>query len=281
VTAPKNWKRLITWTFARGVVVSFHKNQGLLLAGAVAFYTLMSIIPLFGLLLVALSHIVDQKKLLEIVAANLSMVVPGGAQSIMDEIKSFVRHREAASGVGLIGLLFFSTQAFSVLERAMAVIFRQRRERVGRHFLTSLLIPYLYLGALGVGLLIITALTTLIRAARQFNLHIMEWTLSIGSGAEVALWLVRMGSEVLLLSSLYIVLPGGRVRLKHAFLGGIVASVLWEGTRRLLVWYYENLSLVGVVYGSLATTIVALLTMDAAAVIILFSAQVIAEYERP
>jgi YihY family inner membrane protein len=177
-------------------------------------------------------------------------------------------------------LLFFSTQAFATLERAMAVIFRQRRERVGRHFLTSLVIPYLYLGALGVGLLIISGLTTLIRAARHLNFHILEWTLSLGPGSELALWLLRLVSEVVLLSSLYVVLPGGRVRLKHALLGGMVATVLWECTRRLLVWYYQNLSMVGVIYGSLATTIVALLTMDAAAVIILFSAQVIAEYEQ-
>jgi uncharacterized BrkB/YihY/UPF0761 family membrane protein len=56
--------------------------------------------------------------------------------------------------------------------------------------------------------------------------------------------------------------------------------VLWEATRRVLVWYFENLSMVSVVYGSLATTIIAFLSAETAAVIVLLSAQVIAEYER-
>jgi hypothetical protein len=32
--------------------------------------------------------------------------------------------------------------------------------------------------------------------------------------------------------------------------------LLWEATRHILLWYFSTLSVVGVVYGSLATTIV-------------------------
>lgn len=50
--------------FALCVVRAFRANQGLLLAGAVAYYTLLSIVPLLILMLVALSHIIDQGELL-------------------------------------------------------------------------------------------------------------------------------------------------------------------------------------------------------------------------
>jgi uncharacterized BrkB/YihY/UPF0761 family membrane protein len=76
------------------------------------------------------------------------------------------------------------------------------------------------------------------------------------------------------------VMPVGRLRIRHALIGGITAGLLWELTRRVLVWYFATLSLVGVVYGSFATTIIALLTLEIAAMILLFGAQVIAEYER-
>jgi YihY family inner membrane protein len=91
---------------------------------------------------------------------------------------------------------------------------------------------------------------------------------------------LRLSCELAMVSAIYIVLPGGRVRVRHALLGGAVATVLWEATRRVLVWYFENLSMVSVVYGSLATTIIAFLSAETAAVIVLLSAQVIAEYER-
>ena len=47
-----------------------------------------------------------------------------------------------------------------------------------------------------------------------------------------------------------------------------------------LVWYYARLSQIGVVYGSLATAIVVLLSLEIGATLLLFGAQVISEYER-
>jgi len=86
---------------------------------------------------------------------------------------------------------------------------------------------------------------------------------------------------ILVLTSMYLVLPPkGRISPRHALVGGIVAGVLWEITRHILVWYFSTLSLVSVVYGSLATTIIGLLSLEIASIIILFVAQVISEYER-
>jgi len=56
--------------------------------------------------------------------------------------------------------------------------------------------------------------------------------------------------------------------------------VLWEITRHVLLWYFATLSQVSVVYGSLTTAIVVLLSLEAAATLLLIGAQVIAEYER-
>jgi uncharacterized BrkB/YihY/UPF0761 family membrane protein len=63
-------------------------------------------------------------------------------------------------------------------------------------------------------------------------------------------------------------------------IGGVTATVLWEITRHVLVWYFATLSQVSVVYGSLTTAIVALASLDIAATLLLIGAQVIAEYER-
>jgi uncharacterized BrkB/YihY/UPF0761 family membrane protein len=56
--------------------------------------------------------------------------------------------------------------------------------------------------------------------------------------------------------------------------------VLWEVTRHLLVWYFATLSQVSMVYGSLTTAIVVLLSLEIGATLLLFGAQVISEYER-
>ena len=47
-----------------------------------------------------------------------------------------------------------------------------------------------------------------------------------------------------------------------------------------MVWYFTTLSMVNIIYGSLTTTVVALVFLEVAAIILLFGAQAIAEYER-
>jgi len=76
------------------------------------------------------------------------------------------------------------------------------------------------------------------------------------------------------------VMPVGRPAISHALIGGVVAAVLWEITRHALLWYFATLSQVSVVYGSLTTAIVVLLSLELGAALLLFGAQVIAEYER-
>jgi YihY family inner membrane protein len=85
--------------------------------------------------------------------------------------------------------------------------------------------------------------------------------------------------EVLMLSSLYLVMPVGRIAFRHALIGGLAATILWEITRRVVVWFYATVSFVNIIYGSLASAVVFLLSIEAAALILLLGAQVIAELE--
>jgi YihY family inner membrane protein len=80
-------------------------------------------------------------------------------------------------------------------------------------------------------------------------------------------------------SSIYLVMPAVRVRFRYALIGGLTATVLWEITRRVLVWYYSAISMVNIIYGSIAITVVALLSIEVVTVILLLGAQVIAELE--
>ena len=78
-----------------GVVLSrFRANQGLLLAGAVAYYTLLSLIPLLILLLIALSRVIDEARLLATLSEYLEFVVPGQSAAIVDALLGLLAHRE-------------------------------------------------------------------------------------------------------------------------------------------------------------------------------------------
>jgi len=262
------------------VLKAFRANQGFLLAGGVAYYTLLSIVPLLILMFIVLSNVLDPRELVMTLRRYLEMVVPGQSKAIMGELTAFLGQGGVIGWVLMITLIFFSSLAFTVLENAMSVIFHHRVAIRRRHFLVSALLPYCYIMFLGIGLLVVTVVAGALQAVGTESLDLfgIEWSLRGLSG--LLLYLVGVAGEVLLLTSIYLVMPVGRLSLRDALMGGASATVLWEITRHLLVWYFATLSQVGEVYGSLTTAIIVLLSLEIAAMVLLLGAQVIAEYER-
>lgn len=266
--------------FARQVLRGFRKNQGLLLAGAVAYYALLSVVPLLVLVVIALSHWVAPDELLATISRYLDWLLPGQAQAVVAELARFVEHRDVMGWVLAGTMLFFSSLAFTVLEKAMAVIFLHRFAVRHRHFLVSALLPYCYILCLGFGLLVVTLVSGSLRAMGDNSVQFLGHAWSLQGVSGVLLYLLGLLGEVFLLTSVYMVMPVGRLSWRHALLGGATAALLWELTRRVLVWYYGTLSQVGVVYGSLTTAIVVLLSLEVAATLLLLGAQVISDYEQ-
>ena len=268
------------WRFARLVISGFRANQGLLLAGAVAYYTLLSMVPMLALILVLLSQIQESRELLDTLHDYLVLIAPGQVDVLINQISLFLENWKVVGVVGLLILLFFSSLAFTVLENAMSVIFFHRVAIKRRHFLMSAIIPYFFILLLAIGLLLVSAVSGSLHALDTSTITVMGQVWSLSGVEKTLVYLLGIIGETLLLTSLYLVMPVGRLELRHALIGGITAVVLWEITRQFLVWYFSTLSLVNVVYGTFATAIIILITLEAAATILLIGAQVIAEYER-
>ena len=162
----------------------------------------------------------------------------------------------------------------------MSVIFIHRVAIRKRHFLVSALLPYCYILFLGLGVLLVTLVSGSLQAMGQESVDFLGYNWSLGGVSGVLLYLLGLGGEIFVLTSVYLVMPVGQLSLRHALIGGLTAALLWEITRHVLVWYFATLSQVGVVYGSLTTAIAVLLSLDLAATLLLLGAQVISEYER-
>src|SRR4051795_4062199 len=266
--------------FALAVLKGFRANQGVLLAGAVAYYTLLSLVPLLILSLMALSHLFSEDQLLLTLREYLEFVVPGQSSALVQELRTFLAHREVVGGFLLVTMLFFSALAFTVLENAMSVIFVHRVAIKRRHFLVSAVMPYLFVLVLGFGLLIVTLVSGVLQFVGTHSITILGRAHSLNQFSAVLLYGVGVTGEVLLLSAIYLVMPVGRLSLRHALIGGATATLLWEITRHVLAWYYATMSQMQLVYGSLTTSVAVLLSVEFGALVLLLGAQVIAEYER-
>jgi YihY family inner membrane protein len=261
------------------VLRDFRRNQGLLLSGAIAYYTFLSIVPMVLLAVIVLSHVMQEQQLMQILSAYMEMVIPGYAVTLTDQVQAFLEHRTVVGVVGFLAMLFFSSIAFSMLENAMSLIFfhRFKTRRKNRHLLVSVFIPYLYLLLIAIGVIVVSVAIGAVETFVYRQVTHFGWNLSLEGITGLILYITGLGGEFLILSSIYLVMPAVRVSPHYALIGGLTATVLWELTRRLLVWYFQAMSMVNLIYGQIAIAVGALLCVEVAAIIILLGAQVIAE----
>ncbi|MGA6928092.1 MAG: hypothetical protein WBZ35_01930 [Pseudolabrys sp.] len=89
MSRPTNaWRKVMAQPghFTLRVLKAFQKNQGLLLSGALAYYFLLSVIPLFTFLLLMLSHVVDEAALLATLRRYIGLIIPGDSAAILEQI---------------------------------------------------------------------------------------------------------------------------------------------------------------------------------------------------
>ncbi|ERS90581.1 YihY/virulence factor BrkB family protein [Halomonas sp. PBN3] len=263
------------------VLAAFLRNRGILLAGGVGYNILLSIVPLFALLVVLLAGVVDEAHLLEVLSVQARHLAPAHAEVLLEAVRTLLDSREVIGLFGFPVLLLFSSFAFRMLEDALAIIFHAPdAPHQGRSLWVSVLLPYAFMLVLGAGLLALTLLVSLVSGLNALTLALTGRDLPLAGLSEPLLNLTSFVGVFLLFSAIYKVLPVVRVALRRAIVGGLVAALLWEGVRLLLVYYFANLSFVNAVYGSLAALIVVLLSLEVGAIILLLGAQVIAELER-
>lgn len=266
--------------FAMQVLRGFNRNQGMMLAGAIAYYALLSLVPLLILSVITLSHLVDRAELLMALGRYLEWLVPSQSKAVLTDIAEFLDNRIALGAVLFLTMLFFSSLAFGILEKAMAVIFPHRGMIKKRHALVSALLPYCFVLLLCIALLCLTLSSIVLQTMAQESVHLLgrDWSLVGVSG--LIFYALGFAAEVLSVAIIYLVLPVGKIPLSHAIIGGLVVASVWEIVRHILVWYFTTLSKASVVYGSFTTAVVAMFCLEIIAALLLFGAQVISEYER-
>jgi membrane protein len=257
----------------------FTRNHGLLLTAAVSHNMMLSLIPLSAVLMVVFSHFIDQSLLLETITTEVSLIAPGFAPTLTEVLDGFLRSRQVIGWVGLFSLFAFSSLAFRVMEDAMAIIFQRPLLPLKRKFWVSALMPYFFVVIVAVGLIVITAVNAIIDAQSSKSLTILGIDLQLHQQLNHLIYLTGLMGLVLLFTLFYKIMPVVKVSFRRAIIGGLTATILWEIVRHLLVSYYTNVSIVNVLYGSMATIVIVLLIMESVALILLLGAQVIADLQ--
>ena len=273
------WPKIIR--FASRVLGDFFlRNHGLLLTAAVAYNMMLSLIPLAAILLVILSNFFDDALLLQTITAEFSLIAPGFVSVLTEFLTGFLRSRQLIGLVGGVSLLVFSSLAFRVLEDAIAIIFHRPLPTLKRKFWVSALLPYVFILIIAAGLISITTMNAIIDSQYEKNLTFWGLNTLLRQYVNHGIYVTGLLGLVMLFTLFYKILPMAKVSFRLALAGGLTATTLWEIVRHLLVYYFTKISMVNVLYGSMATMIIVLLTLEMIALILLVGAQVIANLQR-
>lgn len=229
------------WRQAWETFRNWQRDDGPLMAAAVAFYAVLSLFPLLMILTSALGFVLElsrsaqdaQQELIQIVSQNAS---PEIAERVQEVLKQ-VRQKAPLNGpVGLAVLLFAAMGLFANFERAFDRIWNIEDPK--SHGLLGAVLgaiwqrwrAFVMLLCLGFAVVIVSVVDLVMSMASAFvtTMPAESWAWSPARA------LASLALSVGLFTIMYRLLPKVPVRWRQAAGGGLVAALLWEAARRLL-----------------------------------------------
>ncbi|MBI3989576.1 MAG: YihY/virulence factor BrkB family protein [candidate division NC10 bacterium] len=272
-----------TWIYPKAAISKFSNDSCPLMAAAIAFYGLLSIIPLLLLGLAALGFFLGSSdeavgKLLE---SAYQFLPPEGLEKVDQVLTSLIEKRTLAGGLGLLSLLWVGHGAFEAIEQSINVIYKVKETRgFFRRKLTSLLLMGLT-GTLFLSALVLSAIATALRALGSRVLAFLPFPFlqEMAARFSLATWnallaLIPMVLIIAMFTVIYAVAPTRKIWFSSALVGGVVAGALWQVTKVVYHWYIVNYAGYDRIYGPLGAFVGLILWIYYSAVILLVGAEV-------
>ncbi|HEY6323670.1 MAG TPA: YihY family inner membrane protein [Thermoanaerobaculia bacterium] len=236
-----------------------HEDSIYLTASALAFVTILSLVPLLAALSFVGTRVFSQypEKSLEVFV----QVLPYAEKTLTDKLREFLDQAETMHGVGLAALFGTTLLAFATIEETFNKIWNVSRRRPFRYRLLTFFL-LLFWGPLLIGVtvssLILLRQTPAMRELVQ---------------GSVLLHLTPFLATVMGLTLLYWLVPSTGVRFRNALAGALFGAILLEILRQSFGYYVEFFRGVSTVYGSSAFVLLFMISIELTWTIVLLGSE--------
>lgn len=236
-----------------------HEDSIFLTASALAFVTILSLVPLLAALSFVGTRVFSQypEKSLEV----FIQVLPYSEKTLTDKLREFLDQAETMHGVGLAALFGTTLLAFATIEETFNKIWNVSRRRPFRYRLLTFFL-LLFWGPLLIGVtfssLILLRQTPAMRELVQ---------------GSVLLHLIPFLATVVGLTLLYWLVPSTGVRFRNALAGALFGAILLEILRQSFSYYVEFFRGVSTVYGSSAFVLLFMISIELTWTIVLLGSE--------
>jgi membrane protein len=226
-------------------VAGFNENRCPLLASALTYTTLLSLVPLLALMFATLKGFGVQNRLEPILIEKLS----AGSEQVVRQIIGYIDKTDvkALGAVGLASLLVTAISVIGNIEFALNRIWGVQRTRtLGRKFSDYLSVlltcPILFVAALGI-------------TSSAQNVDLVQWFLALPGMGYLLIGVAALMPYVLMwiaLTFIYDYLPNTRVRFASALYGGIIGGTLWQIAQWGYIHFQFGVARYNAIYGAFA-----------------------------
>jgi membrane protein len=237
---------------------NFGQARGGEAAASMAYYTFFSLFPLLLLLSSILGYVLYSGNDWTDIVNTVTRFIPIQAQFIQQNLLAILEARNAVGVIGLIGLVWSASGAFSALvvniNRAWAVSDR-------RSFFADRLLAVGMIAVITLVLVTFLVASSLMSLLPSFNIPLLgSFSIYYTFLWKALVRLVPWAIACLVFYFLYKLLPTVYVKPRAAFWAALAAGIAWEILTSIFTWYLgSGMANYKAVYGSLGT-IVALLT---------------------
>jgi membrane protein len=277
--------RFIKTLFQRSVAEYIRDDCGQL-AAAISYYAIFALFPLL-IFIVAIAGLVVQDRgvqddIVNEVLNNIPLSEGEGRDSVTDAVRGIGNAGSGALGLlALVGMAWSGSSLFGALRKGLNAAFDDTHSR--RPFVPQKAIDLGLVLALGFFFLLSVAATAFLRIVRNHSSELG----ALGDAAEDSglLWdavsyAVPLAFSLIAFTALYCIVPSRLRSPRQVWPGSLVAGLAFEAAKLGFSFYLENFSNYDVVFGSLGAVAAFLFWIYVSANIMLFGAEVAAEYPR-
>lgn len=257
---------------------TFYRDNCSLMAAAISFYAILSVIPLF-LLFISVSGFILHKsdEAFQAVTELLLKTFPTSTVEVFTIISDLISRKTVFGLIGLAGLIWAASRIFSAVENSMNLVWKVKKGRAYWHskFISLLLVPISVLIMLSS-----LAFTAFYTVAKDLKAPLIGLRVSEAAFASKLFAVVLpLVLGFILFFLIYKIIPYRKIDTKSALIGAVCASGLWEVAKFLFDIYIKNYAHFQKIYGSFGTLVVMCFWIYYSAFILLIGAEIGSNYE--
>jgi membrane protein len=257
-------------------LASFYRSDNLTYAASIAYYSLVSLFPLFLLAFALLGQAAGDPEDRIAVLKFVLHYFPANFEFITTQLDAFRENTLTLGVAGTIALVWGALGVFGAITTAVNYAWRVRsQQNFWKHKLTSFLM-LLVAGVLLLIALVLVSASQIVGASWFSEILARFPALAVLRGLTV-----RSATTVLfvvVIAFIYYFVPNAEVRFRDVWPGAIVSGLLWRAALSAFSWYVRDMTRFTLVNGSIAAVVVFLLWVYVQAVVLLYGVEFTVAY---